>query len=104
MGAGARRSVLVTTLLGVLNGNNAGYRKLPRQFWPGLAVPHASDVSGRRHGDGSPFSWCRVGHRPITILARYYKSDEVEQESDHRDRLKIRAGSTLVHRPGLLRK
>ena len=48
MCAGARRSVLLTTLLGVLDGNNAGSRKLPRQFWPGLAIPNIIDVSGRR--------------------------------------------------------
>jgi hypothetical protein len=32
----------------VLDGNNAGSRRLPRQFWPGLAIPNISDVSGRR--------------------------------------------------------
>jgi hypothetical protein len=37
--SGARRSLRVTTLLGVLEGNNAGCRKLPRQFIRGLAVP-----------------------------------------------------------------
>ena len=71
MCAGARRSVLLTTLLGVLNGNNAGSRKLPRQFWRGLEIPNIIDVAGRRRrGDDSRFSWCRVGRRPITILAR----------------------------------
>jgi hypothetical protein len=55
MCAGARRSILLTTLLGVLDGNNAGSRKLPRQFWLGLEVPHTIDVSGRRRGgDDSP--------------------------------------------------
>src|SRR5439155_18131113 len=74
--AGARRSVLLTTLLGVLDGNNAGSRKLPRQFWLGLEIPNIIDVSGRRRrGDDSRFSWCRVGRRPVTIFgegqARY---------------------------------
>ncbi len=45
--AGARRSVLITTLLGVLDGNNAGSRKLPRQFCRGLAIPNHLDVSER---------------------------------------------------------
>jgi len=74
MCAGARRSVLLTTLLDVLDGNNAGSRKLPRQFWLGLVVPNTIDVFGRRragmiadfHGAGwaagpSPF-WRRTGH------------------------------------------
>jgi hypothetical protein len=56
--------------LGELDGNHAGSRKLPRQFWPGPAIPDASDVSGRRaSGNGSRFSWCRVRHRPIAMLA-----------------------------------
>src|SRR5262245_30711236 len=37
--SGARRSIRVTILLGVLEGTHAGYRKLPRQFIRGLAVP-----------------------------------------------------------------
>src|SRR5207249_6202821 len=74
--AGARRSVLLTTLLGVLDGNNAGSRKLPRQFWLGLEIPNIIDVSGRRRrGDDSRFSWCRVGRRPVTILARDRRCD-----------------------------
>jgi hypothetical protein len=51
MCAGARRSVVVTTLLGVREGNNAGSRKLPRQFWPGLVLPNIVDVSWRRRAE-----------------------------------------------------
>ena len=39
---------MFTTLLRVLDGNNAGSRRLPRQFWLGLAIPDIVDVSGRR--------------------------------------------------------
>src|SRR5439155_26982990 len=46
--AGARRSVLLTTLLGVLDGNNAESRQLQRQFWRGLVEPNLIDVAGRR--------------------------------------------------------
>ena len=38
----------VHDLLGVLDGDNAGSRKLPRQFWLGLALTNIVDVSGRR--------------------------------------------------------
>src|SRR5207253_7084522 len=54
------------------DGNNAGSRKLPRQFWRGLEIPNIIDVAGRRragmiadfHGAGwaagpSPF-WRRT--------------------------------------------
>jgi hypothetical protein len=46
-------------LLGVLEGNNAGYRKLPRLFINGLAIPLFLDVG--RHAtqrDDSQFSSC----------------------------------------------
>src|SRR5207245_5081730 len=50
--------------------------KLPRQFWRGLEIPNIIDVAGRRRsGDDSRFSWCRVGRRPITILARDRRMD-----------------------------
>src|SRR5438094_10389222 len=61
----------VTTLLCAFDGNNAGSRKLPRQYWRGLEIPNIIYVAGRRRrGDDSRFSWCRVGRRPITILAK----------------------------------
>src|SRR5437773_1709272 len=85
MCAGARRSVPLTTLLGVLDGNNAGARKLPRQFWRGLEIPKIIDVAGRRRrGDDSRFSWCRVGRRPITILAK--DRPQIAYSYEHRDR------------------
>ena len=74
--AGARRSVLFTTLLGVLDGNNAGSRKLPRQFRPGLVIPNAIDVSGRRRpGIVAHFhcAGCATGPSPFrrrTVWAR----------------------------------
>jgi hypothetical protein len=34
-------------LLGVLEGHSAGFRRLPRRFICGLAVPKAVDVSER---------------------------------------------------------
>src|SRR6266581_1598334 len=45
--ARARRSILITTLLGVLEGHSAGFRRLPRRFNCGLAVPKGGDVSER---------------------------------------------------------
>jgi hypothetical protein len=81
MGAGARRSVVFTTLLGVVEGNNAGSRKLPRQFWLGLALPNIVDVSRRGragmvadfHGAGwaagpSPFLARHSGGRKVLVL------------------------------------
>ncbi len=47
----------ITSLLGVLEGNNAGFRKLPRQILDGLEVPHCTDVARRRaHPDDMAFS------------------------------------------------
>jgi hypothetical protein len=37
----------MTTLLGVLKGNNAGCRKLPRLIYRGFAMPQFPDVPGR---------------------------------------------------------
>jgi len=54
----------------ILAVNNAGSRKLPRQFCRGLAIPNPLDVSERAaRANDSRFSSCRVGHRPITILS-----------------------------------
>ncbi len=55
-------------MLGGLGGTKAGCRTLPRQFMCGLAVPLACDVPERAaHGDDNPFSWRRVGQKPMWV-------------------------------------
>src|SRR5215831_7099195 len=57
--AAVRRSLRLTIVLGVLNGNNAGCRTLPRHTQsrtPRYQV--AATSPGRRQREGSPFSCC----------------------------------------------
>jgi len=56
-------------LLGVLNGNNAGCRQLPRQIISGLAVPNSADVPGlRRPTSLRDFHHAWVCPRHMTII------------------------------------